>query len=169
MTHMTETSQTSQTTQTTQARVLPPGIGAAVPAPAPGLPAIQVRLGVADAVGFSLVEYDVPAGFSPPPHLHRHTREGAVAYVLSGQLHYWFAEGDAVVGPGTVVHLPPGAWFRWANESDETARMLCMFSPAGFEQFFVEVMQAAAAAGGDLRSVIAPLRARYGDEDHPMS
>jgi hypothetical protein len=45
--------------------------------------------------------------------------------------------------------------------------MLSMFAPAGFEQFFLDVMAAAAAAGGDLGQVIGPLRARYGDEDQP--
>jgi hypothetical protein len=33
-----------------------------------------------------LPEYEIPARFSPSPHLHRHTREGAVVYVLPGQL-----------------------------------------------------------------------------------
>jgi len=128
---------------------------------------MEVKLSAADGAGLSLVEYDIPGGFSPPPHLHRHTREGAVVYVLAGELHYWFADGDTVAGPGTLVQLPPGAWFRWANERDEPARMLCMFAPAGFEQFFLDVMAGASAAGGDLRAVIGPLRARYGDEDHP--
>lgn len=126
-----------------------------------------MKLSAADGAGLSLVEYEIPAGFSPPPHLHRHTREGAVVYVLAGELRYWFADGDTVAGPGTLVQLPAGAWFRWANESDEPARMLCMFAPAGFEQFFLDVMAEAGAAGGDLRAVIGPLRARYGDEDHP--
>ena len=45
--------------------------------------------------------------------------------------------------------------------------MLCVFAPAGFEQFFLDVMDEARTAGGDLRAVIGPLRARYGDEDHP--
>jgi hypothetical protein len=47
--------------------------------------------------------------------------------------------------------------------------MLAMFAPAGFEQFFLDVLAGAAAAGGDLGAVIGPLRARYGDEDHPGS
>jgi len=167
MSQSTQTAQTAQTPQTAQPRVVPPGAGTMAPAAAPGLPTIEVKLGAADAAGFSLVEYEVPGRFSPPPRLHRHTREGAVAYVLDGELHYWFADGDAVVGPGTLVRLPPGAWFRWANESDEPARMLCLFAPAGFEQFFLDVMAEAGAAGGDLGRVIGPLRARYGDEDHP--
>jgi uncharacterized cupin superfamily protein len=157
----------SQSTRTAQPRVIPPRAGTVAPAAAPGLPTIEVKLADADGAGFSLVEYDVPGRFSPPPHLHRHTREGAVVYVLSGELHYWFAEGDTVAGAGTLVQLPPGAWFRWANERDEPARMLCLFAPAGFEQFFLDVMAETSAAGGDLRAVIGPLRARYGDEDHP--
>ena len=150
-----------------QPRVVPPKAGTVAPAAAPGLPTIEVKLSAADGAGLSLVEYEIPAGFSPPPHLHRHTREGAVVYVLAGELRYWFADGDTVAGPGTLVQLPAGAWFRWANESDEPPRMLCMFAPAGFEQFFLDVMAEAGAAGGDLRAVIGPLRARYGDEDHP--
>jgi mannose-6-phosphate isomerase-like protein (cupin superfamily) len=92
-----------------------------------------------------------------------------VIYVLEGALHYWFEDGDAVAGPGTLVQLPPGAWFRWANDTDSPARMLAMFAPAGFEQYFLDVLAEAAAAGGDLGAVIGLLRARYGDEDHPGS
>lgn len=157
----------SHTIQRAQPRVVPPKAGTMAPAAAPGLPTIEVKLGAAAGAGLSVVEYDVPARFSPPPHLHRHTREGAVVYVLAGELHYWFEDHDTVAGAGTLVQLPSGAWFRWANESDEPARMLCMFAPAGFEQFFLDVMAEASAADGDLRAVIGPLRARYGDEDHP--
>jgi quercetin dioxygenase-like cupin family protein len=159
----------TQTIPTTRPRVVPPGAGTLAPAAAPGLPTIEVKLRAADGAGLSLVEYAVPPRFSPPPHLHRHTREGAVVYVLDGELHYWFEDGDAVAGPGTLVQLPPGAWFRWANDTDAAARMLAIFAPAGFEQFFLDVLAGAAAAGGDLGAVIGPLRARYGDEDHPGS
>ena len=158
---------TPPSVETAEPRVVPPKAGTVAPAAARGLPTIEVKLAAADGAGFSLVEYDVPGRFSPPPHLHRHTREGAVVYVLAGEVHYWFADSDTVARPGTVVHLPPGAWFRWANERDEPARMLCMFAPAGFEQFFLDVMEEAGATGGDLGAVIGPLRDRYGDEDHP--
>jgi len=42
-----------------------------------------------------------------------------------------------------------------------------MFAPAGFERFFLDVMAETRKAGGDLRAVIGPLRAHYGDEDRP--
>jgi mannose-6-phosphate isomerase-like protein (cupin superfamily) len=158
---------TTTSLPTTSPRVVPAGAGTLVPAAAPGLPTIEVKLDAAAGAGFSLIEYAVPAGFAPPPVLHRHTREGAVIYVLEGRLHYWFADGDVRADAGTLVQLPPGAWFRWANESAAPARMLALFCPAGFEQFFVDVMAGAAAADGDLGRVIGPIRARYGDEDHP--
>ena len=118
-----------------------------------------------------MMEYRVPPRFAPPPVLHRHTKESATGYVIEGQLTYWFDEGTAQeVGPGTVVHLPAGAWFRWANRTDHPTRLLFVFRPAGFEQFFIELMAGIAAEGGDpaaIRSLIFPLRAKYGDEQHP--
>src|SRR4051794_41133752 len=164
---MSETLTTTATPPTAAPRVVPAGAGRVAAPAAPGLPSIEVKLDAAAGAGFGLVEYRVPPRFAPPPRLHRHTREGAVAYVLEGELRYWFADGAAVARPGPVVQLPRGAWFRWANETGEPARMLCMFAPAGFEQFFLDVLAEAAAAGGDLGSVIGPLRARYGDEDQP--
>jgi quercetin dioxygenase-like cupin family protein len=146
-------------------RLVPPGAGA-TGAAVPGLPTAEVKLAAADGAGFSLIEYTIPAGFAPPPHLHRHTREGAVTYLLDGELHYWFTDHDTVLTPGTLLQLPPGVWFRWANETDAPARVLAMFSPGGFEQFFLDVA-AAVADGTDLGEAIGPLRARYGDEDQP--
>jgi quercetin dioxygenase-like cupin family protein len=156
------------TVETTSARVVRRGEGRDASFSDPAMPSIEVRLGAGDEAGFSLVEYVVPPRFSPPPVLHRHTREDAVVYVLEGELHYWFEDDDRTAGPGDVVHLRRGAWFRWANDTDRPARMLSMFSPAGFEQFFLDVDAGTEAAGGDraaLGPVLADLRARYGDQE----
>jgi uncharacterized cupin superfamily protein len=160
---------TSDIVTTTAPRVLARGEGRDASFSDPSMPSIEVRLGAEDGAGFSLVEYVVPARFSPPPVLHRHTREDAVVYVVEGELHYWFEDGEHVVGAGGVVHLRRGAWFRWANDTDAPARMLAMFCPAGFEQFFVDVAAGTAAAGGDrdaIGPVLAELRERYGDQEH---
>lgn len=161
---------TSDTVTTSIPRVHARGDGRSASFSDPSMPSIEVRLGVEDGAGLSLVEYVVPAHFSPPAVLHRHTREDAVVYVLEGELHYWFEAGDHAVRAGDVVHLRRGGWFRWANPTDAPARMLAMFSPAGFEQFFVDVAVETEAAGGDraaLGPVLAALRERYGDEEHP--
>ena len=44
-----------------------------------------------------------------------------------------------------------------------------MFAPAGFEQFFLDVIGEVATGEGELGQVIGRLRTRYGDEDHPGS
>src|SRR5689334_23770685 len=108
---------TDTTTQTARPRVVPPGAGRHG-RHIDGLPTVRILLDADAGAGFSVAEYRVPARFSPPPYLHRHTREGAVVVVVQeGRLHYWFDGGDEVVlEPGALVHLPPGAWFRWANE-----------------------------------------------------
>src|ERR1700690_1666489 len=48
----------------------------------PGLPRFEVKLAAADGLGFSVVEQEIPPGFSPPPRQHRQTREHAAVYVL---------------------------------------------------------------------------------------
>jgi len=160
---------TTTITTPTTARVVPPGAGLVARTSHPAFPDVEVKF-AADGVGFSMTEYAVPARFAPPPNLHRHTRENAVIYVLDGSLHYWFEHDDAVATAGTVVLLPAGAWFRWANETDRPARLLALFSPGGFEQYFVDLFAAVEADGADDAAIarhIGPMRERYGDEAYP--
>lgn len=114
--------------------------------------------------------YDVPAGFSPPPVLHRHTREFGAVFVLDGELSYWFEDGgERVARPGALVVMGR-SWFRWANTQDRPARILCLFAPAGFEQFFADIHEAMARVDYDMTtfgSVLTGLRAAYGDEAYP--
>lgn len=149
-------------------QIVPPGAGVVGASAGEGMPSVEVKLGAEANFGFSVVEYHVPVGFSPPPLLHRQTREDAVVYILEGELRYWFAEGDAVAGPGTLVRLPRGGWNRWANEAGRPCRLLAIFAPAGFEQYFLELAAAMAASGGDraaLGETIGRLREHYGDEE----
>jgi quercetin dioxygenase-like cupin family protein len=134
----------------------------------PGLPRFEVKLAAADGLGFSVIEQQIPAGFSPPPHQHRQTREDAAVYVLQGQLHLWFDDQDAIAEAGTLVHLPRMRWWRFANDSDAPCRVLAIFAPAGFEQYFLDLSNAVAASAGDPASTgaaIGRLRAQYGDEE----
>lgn len=130
---------------------------------------MEVKLGADAGNGFSVVEYHIPAGFSPPPTLHRQTREDAAVYILEGQLHYWFSDGDAIAGEVALVSLPRPGWNRWANESDRPCRLLAIFAPAGFEQYFLDLAAAMAAKAGDhaaLGAAIGELRQQYGDEEY---
>jgi quercetin dioxygenase-like cupin family protein len=149
-------------------RVVAPGEGILGTTDAPGLPRVEVKLAASDGLGFSVVDYLIPPGFSPPPVLHRQTREDVAVYVVEGQLHYWFQSGDAVATAGSLVHLPRLAWNRWSNTSDEPCRILAIFAPAGFEQYFLELSAAFASASDPAATaaMISRLRERYGDEEH---
>lgn len=78
--------------------------------------------------------------------------------------------GQAVLGAGTLVRLPRGTWNRWANNSEQPCRLLAIFSPAGFEQYFLDLSAAMADSAGDraaLGATIGRLRQQYGDENFP--
>ncbi len=150
--------------------IIPPGAGVVGQSTAPDLPRVEVKLGADAGAGYSVVDYLVPARFSPPPRLHRQTREDTTVYIVSGELHYWFLDGEAVAGAGTVVRIPRGAWSRWANDNDKPCRLLAIFSPAGFERYFLDLSRAMADPQrnrAELGEVIGQLRHQYGDQDHP--
>ena len=78
--------------------------------------------------------------------------------------------GDDVVyaEPGDLVFKPRGQWHTFWNAGNEPARILEIISPAGFEQFFDELVD----LGGVLRaepSVLVELCARYELEMDPDS
>lgn len=116
-----------------------------------------------DLESLSLIEYQVAPGFVAPPALHRHTDLDWLAYVLEGRLTFIFDDGEHDVGPGGAVAVPSGALFAWRNALDEPARMLCVYSPAGFERFFEDVA-AGLSAGRTMPEVVPPLWETYGIE-----
>ena len=104
--------------------------------------------------GYFLVEAIVPPGGGPPFHIQ--TREEEAFYVLEGQLSFYGDAGEIVAGPGTYLNIPKGAKHRFRNNSDETAKMLLFFTPAGIEGLFDEFGEMADPAG-DFSAVIRSL------------
>lgn len=85
---------------------------------------------------FSQVEVDDPRGSAPPLHIHH--QEDETFYVLDGELTL-FAGADRIdAGAGDFVFVPSGITHTYLVRS-ERARMLITFSPAGFEDAFVEL------------------------------
>ena len=89
--------------------------------------------------GFSLVEHPIPPRALAAP-LHRHSREDEYSFVLEGRLGALL--GDEVVygHPGDLICKPRGQWHTFWNAGDEPARILEMISPAGFERYFVQMV-----------------------------
>ena len=79
----------------------------------------------------------VPPGGGPP--LHMHSRESEGFYVISGELMITIDGRRMVATAGSYVHLEPGTKHCFKNESNHPAWMLILVTPAGLENYFLEV------------------------------
>jgi len=85
---------------------------------------------------YCLIEMLVPAGGGPPPH--RHDFEEMFT-ILEGEIELTF-RGEAVQGrAGSTVNIPANAPHSFKNKADKPARLLCMCTPAGQDEFFMAV------------------------------
>lgn len=82
-------------------------------------------------------EVVVPPGGGPRPHVH--TREVETVLVLEGRVVLDIGGQKIVAGMGDYVVLPIGVPHAFRNESNEQAVLMFTVSPAGLEQFFLEV------------------------------
>lgn len=85
---------------------------------------------------FCLIDMYIPPGGGPGPH--RHDFEESFT-VLEGQIETTFRGQKGVVRAGETVNVPSDAPHQFTNASDAPARLLCICSPAGQEEFFQQV------------------------------
>jgi len=85
---------------------------------------------------YCLTDMLVPSGGGPPPH--RHDFEEMFT-ILDGEIEFVFRGEVLRAGAGSTVNIPANAphWFK--NTSDKPARLLCMCTPAGQDEFFLAV------------------------------
>jgi len=86
---------------------------------------------------YSFIEAKVFPGGGPIPHIQ--TREHEGFYVVEGQIIFNVDEQRIEAKPGTFVSIPPNVLHSFKNETNENAKLIIVLSPAGLEQFFVEV------------------------------
>jgi mannose-6-phosphate isomerase-like protein (cupin superfamily) len=113
----------------------------------------------------SLVEHPMPARSLAAP-IHRHTREDEYTYVLEGQVGCLLGDEVVVASKGDLVWKPRNQWHTFFNPTDEPASILEIISPAGFEQFFDELLEMGGAFKAD-PAALAELAERYGLEMKP--
>ena len=110
----------------------------------PGLPHIgldgdtyTVLLSGRETAGqLCLLDMHVSPGGGPPPH--RHDFEETFV-MIEGEIEATFRGVKSVAGAGTTIHIPANAPHQFQNRSERPARLLCICSPAGLEEFFAEV------------------------------
>jgi quercetin dioxygenase-like cupin family protein len=90
---------------------------------------------------YTLIDMHVPPGGGPPPH--RHDFEEMFT-VLDGEVELTFRGERLVARAGETVNVPANAPHAFTNASGRPARLLCLCSPAGQENFFLAVGEAVA-------------------------
>jgi quercetin dioxygenase-like cupin family protein len=85
---------------------------------------------------YTLIDMYVPPGGGPPPH--RHDFEEMFT-ILDGEIELTFRGVTAVARAGDTVNVPANAPHVFRNATDHPARLLCLCSPSGQEEFFAAV------------------------------
>ena len=89
------------------------------------------------ANGFGLLEFLLPAGFAPPPHIHH--MEDEAFYILEGTLTVTCGDQTFTASPGSFVYQPRGIAHGFQVEGDQPAKLLQITIPTGVEHFFEEM------------------------------
>lgn len=93
---------------------------------------IHVRLTGAQTQGlFTLVEDNIKPTFNLPLHLHRQHRE--TFYILEGDVEFRLNGRTHIAQAGTVVHIPSNTQHAVRTVNGRQAKMIMLYSPAGFE------------------------------------
>ena len=109
---------------------------------------------------YSIAEvFATPDGMVP---LHVHNREDEAFYLLEGDLTVQVGDARYDAHPGSLVFGPKGVAHRYWVKSP-TARLLMIFSPAGFEGFIRATSGPEGPLEIDLDKVLAAA-AEYGTE-----
>ena len=94
-----------------------------------------IRIHGHDTAGVvSAVEsHDVPGG-GPPPHIH--SREDETFQVLEGEYEFTVDGKSFVAKKGTTIFAPRGIPHTYRYLGQTPGRLMCVITPAGFEEFF---------------------------------
>jgi quercetin dioxygenase-like cupin family protein len=85
---------------------------------------------------YCLIDMLVPPGGGPPPH--RHDFEEMFS-VIEGEIEVTFRGARSLLRAGETANIPANAPHEFHNISQRPARLLCLCSPAGQEEFFMAV------------------------------
>ncbi|MCH7645569.1 MAG: cupin domain-containing protein [Nitrospinae bacterium] len=115
--------------------VLGPGEGKIVPVP--GHKVTHKVVGADTDGAYSLLEVEL-VGDGPPQHIHK--TEDEAFYVLEGEINVLLGERTFKAKAGTFVGIPRGTVHTFCRIGKKSAKLLAIFTPAGFEKFFDEAV-----------------------------
>ncbi len=85
---------------------------------------------------YCLIDMAVPPCGGPGPHRHDFEE---MFHILEGEIEFTFRGDKRRVTAGMTVNIPANAPHFFTNTAGARARMLCMCSPPGQEEFFVGI------------------------------
>jgi quercetin dioxygenase-like cupin family protein len=85
---------------------------------------------------YCLIDMHVPPGGGPPPH--RHDFEEMFT-IIDGEIELTFRGKTQRASAGSTINIPANAPHAFKNASTAPARLLCLCSPPGLEEFFMAV------------------------------
>jgi quercetin dioxygenase-like cupin family protein len=125
------------------------------------------RLTAGDTDGrFAVEEFTVPRNaMGVAPHIHDAHDE--YFYILDGQLTLWAGDAEVAAEAGAVVAAPRGVAHGYRNDTQQPAKALCLYTPAGYENYFRDV-HSAIARGEDISDErLVEFRAKYATRPYP--
>jgi mannose-6-phosphate isomerase-like protein (cupin superfamily) len=125
------------------------------------------RLAAAHTDGrFAFEEFTLAPGVvGARPHVHHGHDE--YFYVLEGELTLHDGTGEVTVGPGHVLAALRGTPHGFRNAGTVPARGLCLYTPAGYEDYFRQVHAAVAAGAEATDALLTEFRGRFQTTAHP--
>lgn len=70
--------------------------------------------------------------------IHKHLNNDELIFIHKGEGTFTLDEQTIAVKTGTVVFVPRGVWHGLENTGKENIIMVFQYSPAGFEEYFIE-------------------------------
>lgn len=105
-----------------------------------------------------------PGTIGARPHVHEEHDE--YFYVLEGELTLHTGTAEVVAGPGCLLAATRGTPHGFRNAGPVTARALCLYTPAGYENYFREVHEAVSAGAEATDELLAEFRGRHRTTAH---
>jgi len=99
-----------------------------------------------------------PGAVGAAPHVHHGHEEYFL--ITAGEVTFDLESSVETVGMGGAVAVPRGRPHGFRNAGSEPARILGLFTPGGYENYFREVAAVAASGGEVTPSLLAELRAK---------
>lgn len=118
---------------------------------------IFVKLTSAETGGLcTLIQDNLKPGFDLALHLHR--RHTEVFYILDGEIEFTVGDDMFTARAGAVIYIPPG--IPHAAKSDESGRMLMLYTPGGFDEFLAELSRLTPEQSND-QALMAAINEKY--------